>query len=207
MTNQHQEIFILAFSIVRTGETEDYETIGIEASLVDPYFKELGTFKFKGFVEGMALSHDTRLDRMLEYKYEGLLTTKISIQTEMVQTFVRFVHQCERLAEKLEAHVEICCQDKMYDANHLSRLIAKGFFDFNRDMNGNYRYVWDLASEQRGFLMGTDSDFKYTSNFSKFIEKMYYIPVVEYRSDAYLIAREQQAILGIRDKRFLKRTE
>lgn len=175
-------------------------------------------------------------DILKQLKYKGSLK-KEERYKEVIELLQAFRAEWEIKAQDFNFNLEFVSDNNIFDGGVVNRLINKYVpdtlplpysshsfakiesddFDDTAGINSYeqlYKPFWETHAEQRGLLMAIDPTFKGNWGLSARIEELYDIPanndaLHDHKpdNDAYVIAREQQILLGIRDGKFrLKHT-
>jgi hypothetical protein len=211
---------VLAFDIERSGARCEHHTIGIGASVVDSDFKELDRLFLPGYIQSETIFEDRCFDefwskfpdKLEELAYEGDLNME-ERQKEMITEFQAFRAKWEKYAKDNKVTIEVVADNNVYDGGFINEMIFQHTDSLPLPYNTEQKYksFWETHSEQRGFLMGIDPEFKGSWGLSKRISELYEIPEMTNdhdhnpANDAYTIAFEHQVMIAIRDGRISKR--
>ena len=214
-----KETYVLSFSIARTGITDDYNTIGIAASVVDKNYNQLDSFEAGCYYNEHGDCFETKFDEeykkiFWENKQELLNRLKYTDELdpfdregEMIREFTKFMTTWELKTKDAGFLLEIVTDNPTFNAGFINIMISEhtNTFPLPFTSDGKSRVLLDTVSQQKGVLSTLCKYSIDPDKYSNIIRKIYNVNDEKYKSVDYLldtvynIAKDQQILNNIRD--------
>ncbi len=217
-----RETIVLSFSIVRAGSTDEYNTIGLAASVVDKNYNQIDSFEAGCYFEECNDTLSTIFDAQYKetfwrdkqgllnrLKYEGGYNPFMQ-EGKMICAFMKFISDWEKHAKDTGLTLEVATDNPAYNAGFVNIMISEhtDIYPLPFTTDGQPRILLDTISQQKGVLstMCKFSIDPTKHNYSRIITDVYSInnlpayTSVDYLLDrAYNIALDQQILNNIRN--------
>lgn len=216
-----KEIYVLSFSIVRTGITDTYNTIGIASSVVDKNYELLDSFEMGCYFNKNNGEYDTGFDEQYKKTFWGdkhELLNKLSYsgdlepferEGEMISEFMKFVLKWELKAQETGFTLEVATDNPTINAGFINIMIYEHthMYPLPFTTDGKPRMLLDVLSQQKGVLSTLCTWSVDPSRYSNIIRTIYCVSddIAKYKTVDYLldtvynIAKDQQILNNIRN--------
>jgi hypothetical protein len=216
-----KETFVLSFSIVRTGITDSYNTIGIASTVVDKNYELLDSFEMGCYFNKNYGEYDTNFDEKYKKTFwedKQELLNKLSYsgdldpfeqEGEMIRGFMKFVLKWESKAQETGFILEVATDNPAINAGFINIMIYEhtNMYPLPFTTDGNSRILLDVVSQQKGVLSTLCTWSVDPSRYSSIIRKIYNVTedITKYKTVDYLldtvysIAKDQQILNNIRN--------
>ena len=226
-----KETLVLAFDIERSGPFAKNDTIAIGAIVMTSSMEELDRFSYNCYFPSECLM-DTiywetfwihRISTLNSLKYTGVLA-KNDAEYEMIKQFQDFRRNWELYASENNVELALTTDNPIYDGGFINQLIFKYLptedpIPYSASGDHKWRQLWNTDDQQRGLLSFIDPVFRDQFGLSNKIINMFQcvngnkLPPMKIThdhdpvNDAYTIAYDQQLLFGIRDGKYVLRSE
>jgi hypothetical protein len=224
------ETVVLSFSIVRAGNTDNYNTIGIAASVVDKNYKQIDSFFAGCYFDGHDNPIRTNFDATYKetfwkdkqnlldkLKYEGILDP-FDQEGKMISAFMKFLSDWEKRVKYTGMILELATDNPTFNAGFINIMISEhtDMYPLPFTTDGDSRILLDTVSQQKGVLLTMCKFPIHPTKYSKLIKDIYnlnnleanpYISVDYLHDTVYEIALDQQILNNIRDQSLVPNTQ
>ena len=221
---------VMAIDVETSGPSKWYDLIGIGASVLNERFEELDSLNMGSYIKPDHEPTNDALDDATEFEphcwdefwskhpealaaleYTGPLS-KEDRHGEMAEQLQSFRTKWEGRAAAVGAEYNLVSDNSVFDGSWCNHIIMEHTSDLpipysatkhKKTKRQAYSSFLETHSQQRGFLMAVDPDFRGIWGLSERIAELYDVPKPMRKhdhspaNDAYTIAYDQMVLFGI----------